>query len=158
SELRGLTWADIDFKKSELHVRQRADRYKQIGPPKSEAGERTIPIPAQVLAELREWRLAWPKGPDLVVPTAHGTIIGHGDIVRHVLAPAMMAAKLSVVKKDAAGKVVHDESGKPVREPKYSGLHCLRHFFASWCINRKADGGLELPLKVVQTRLGHSTV
>jgi integrase len=41
---------------------------------------------------------------------------------------------------------------------KYTGLHCLRHFYASWCINRKADGGLELPAKVVQERLGHSTI
>jgi integrase len=28
----------------------------------------------------------------------------------------------------------------------------------SWCINRKADGGLELPGKVVQEGLGHSTI
>ena len=41
---------------------------------------------------------------------------------------------------------------------KYTGLHSLRHFYASWCINRKADGGLELPLKTVQARLGHSTL
>jgi integrase len=34
----------------------------------------------------------------------------------------------------------------------------LRHFYASWCINRRADGGLELPLKVVQTRLGHASI
>jgi integrase len=34
----------------------------------------------------------------------------------------------------------------------------LRHFFASWCINRRVDGGLELPLKVVQARMGHSTI
>ena len=30
--------------------------------------------------------------------------------------------------------------------------------YASWLINRKADGGLELPLKTVQDRLGHSSV
>ena len=41
---------------------------------------------------------------------------------------------------------------------KYTGLHALRHFYASWCINRKADGGLELPPKVVQHRLGHSSI
>jgi integrase len=41
---------------------------------------------------------------------------------------------------------------------KYTGLHALRHFYASWCINRKADGGLELPLKVVQARLGHASI
>jgi integrase len=26
----------------------------------------------------------------------------------------------------------------------YSGLGSLRHFLASWCVNRKADGGPEL--------------
>jgi integrase len=52
----------------------------------------------------------------------------------------------------AAGVV--DSSGKP----KYPGLHALRHFYASWCINRRADGGLELPIKVVQARLGHASI
>ena len=41
---------------------------------------------------------------------------------------------------------------------KYTGLHSFRHFYASWCINRRADGGLELPAKVVQERLGHSSI
>jgi integrase len=40
SELRGLRWSDVNFKKAELHVRQRADRFNDIGKPKSEAGER----------------------------------------------------------------------------------------------------------------------
>jgi hypothetical protein len=39
-----------------------------------------------------------------------------------------------------------------------TGLHCLGHFFASWCINRRIDGGLELPLEMVQARLGHATL
>jgi hypothetical protein len=34
----------------------------------------------------------------------------------------------------------------------------MRHFFASWCINRKVDGGRELPLKNVQQLLGHASV
>ena len=41
---------------------------------------------------------------------------------------------------------------------KYPGLHSLRHFYASWCINRRVDGGLELPLKLVQSRLGHASI
>ena len=41
---------------------------------------------------------------------------------------------------------------------KYTGLHALRHFYASWCINRRVDGGLELPLKLVQARLGHASI
>jgi integrase len=41
--------------------------------------------------------------------------------------------------------------------PKYA-LHAMRHFYASWCINRKADGGRELPAKNVQQLLGHSSI
>ena len=42
--------------------------------------------------------------------------------------------------------------------PKYTGLHSLRHFYASWCINRQKDGGRGLPPKNVQERLGHSSI
>jgi integrase len=62
------------------------------------------------------------------------------------------------MERDATGKVLVDSKGQPIRKASYTGLHATRHFFASWCINRKADGGLELPGKVVQERLGHSTV
>ncbi|TIL59628.1 MAG: hypothetical protein E5Y79_14720, partial [Mesorhizobium sp.] len=51
-----------------------------------------------------------------------------------------------------------DDEGKPIVKARYTGMHCLRHFFASWCINRVADGGLGLPPKVVQERLGHSSI
>ena len=62
SELRGLRWADVDLKRGELHVRQRADRYGKIGRPKSEAGERTVPLPPMLVSVLREHRLACPNG------------------------------------------------------------------------------------------------
>ena len=42
-------------------------------------------------------------------------------------------------------------------KPKY-GLHAMRHFFASWCINAKESGGRELPAKRVQELLGHSAI
>lgn len=73
SELRGLRWADVDLKKAELHVRQRADRYQVIGKPKSEAGERTVPLPPILVTTLREWKLACPRTDlDLCFPTAVG--------------------------------------------------------------------------------------
>jgi integrase len=68
------------------------------------------------------------------------------------------AAGVADIVKNDDGKVVLGEDGKPIMRARYTGLHSLRHFFASWCINRKVDGGLELPAKVVQERLGHSTV
>jgi integrase len=156
SELRGLRWDDVDLKRGELHVRQRADRYNAIGKPKSGAGERTIPLGPLVLGALREWKLLCPKGDlGLVFPTRRGNIVRHENIIRRALIPVQIAAR---VVKRKHGKVVHDEAGKPVQEAKYTGLHALRHFYASWCINRRADGGLELPAKVVQERLGHSSI
>jgi integrase len=143
SELRGLRWADVDLKRGELHVRQRADRYNAIGAPKSEAGERVIPIGPLVVNTLREWKLACPHSkPGLVFPTSRGNIIRHENLVRQVWMPAQITA--GVVTKEGAAK--------------YSGLHALRHFYASWCINRGVDGGLELPAKMVQERLGHSSI
>jgi integrase len=159
SELRGLRWADVDFKRGGLHVRQRADRFNDIGKPKSEAGERTIPIPPGVLAALKAWRLECPKGNlDLVFPNGAGKIENHGNIVNRGLWPIEIAAGVADITKEDDGKIVLDEGGEPVMRARYTGLHALRHFFASWCINRKVDGGLELPAKVVQERLGHSTV
>lgn len=38
SEFRELRWSDVEFKRSEIHVRQRADRYNDIGRPKSHGG------------------------------------------------------------------------------------------------------------------------
>jgi integrase len=141
SELRGLRWSDIDLKGAELHVRQRADRYNAIGAPKSHSSVRAIPLPPDVISALREWKLACPKGEEgLVFPTGAGTIDNHGNMLRSLWAVM-----------EAAGVV--DKAGVP----KYS-FHAFRHFFASWCINRKADGGRELPAKVVQGLLGHSSI
>ena len=73
SELRGLRWCDVDLKRGELHVRQRADRYRRDGRPKSEAGERAVPLPPMVVNTLREWKLACPKGDlDLVFAKCAG--------------------------------------------------------------------------------------
>lgn len=142
SELRGLRWQDVDLKQGELHVRQRADRYNVIGKPKSQAGNRTVPLGPLVLNVLREWKLKCPKGEHgLVFPTTSGYIGRDNNLVR--------AFKKMV---RAAGLV--DADGKP----KYTGLHALRHFYASWCINPIDRGGQGLPPKVVQELLGHSSI
>jgi integrase len=143
SELRGLRWEDVDLKRGELHVRQRADRYNAFGKPKSEAGERTVPLPPMVVTALREHRLSSPRSElDLVFPNVRGGVEHRNSIVKCGFHPAQIAAG-----------VVDQHGGA-----KYKGLHSLRHFYASWCINRRVDGGLELPLKLVQTRLGHASI
>jgi integrase len=143
SELRGLRWSDVDLKRGELHVRQRADRYNKIGPPKSDASERAVPLAPILVDVLRTWKLACPKGdPNLVFPNGQGRIEDYSNIIKRGLRPIEIAA--GVVTKSGGAK--------------YPGLHALRHFYASWCINRRVDGGLELPLKVVQARLGHTSI
>ena len=159
SELRGLRWCDVDLKKNEVHVRQRADRYHKIGPPKTEAGERTVPLFPIVASALCEWESSCPKGDlGLVFPNGEGNVEWHGNVINRGLHPAQIAAGVSVPVLGDDGKPQVDKDGNPIVRAKYTGLHALRHFYASWCINRKADGGLELPAKVVQHRLGHSSI
>lgn len=166
SELRGLRWKDVDLDKREIKVHQRADRYNDIGRPKSLSGERTVPAPPMVINALREWKLACPKREtekkdeagekilvlDLVFPNGLGKVEQLNNILRRGLHPAWVAAGVTI----ETGET--DKDGKPVLAAKYGGMHALRHFYASWCINRKEDGGLGLPPKIVQERMGHSTI
>jgi integrase len=138
SELRGLRWSDVEFKAGELHVRQRADRWNKIGPPKSEASRRTIPLGPTVQTALKQWKLEQGAS-ELVFSTNTGAVEHHKNMLKS-LAPVMKAAH--ILKND---------------KPKYA-LHAFRHFFASWCINPKDRGGRELQAKVVQTLLGHSSI
>jgi integrase len=142
SELRGLRWSDLDLKRGELHVRQRADRFGEMGPPKSKAGTRTLPLMPMVVSVLREHKLATPTNDlDLVFPNSKGKV----DHL-NTIAEGWQAAQIAAGVVDATGTA------------KYPGLHAIRHFFASWCINRRADGGLELDPKRVQGYMGHSTI
>jgi len=135
SEVRGLRWKNVDLGKAELHVRERADRFCEIGPPKTANSRRTVPLLPFVLNTLKEWRLQCPKfESDLVFPSPSGKPYHLQSCVRQ----GLIAAQGSSV--------------------KYTGIHCLRHFYASFCINREEDGGLGLPPKTVQDRLGHSTL
>ncbi|UVC08261.1 site-specific integrase [Rhizobium sp. TH2] len=166
SELRGLRWQDIDLDKKQIRVQQRADRFNDIGKPKSFAGERSVPAPPMVVNALKEWKLSCPKKYmgkvdacgekirvlDLVFPNGEGNVEQLNNILRRGLHPAWIRAGVSSETEEI------DAKGRPIVAAKYTGMHTLRHFFASWCINRKEDGGLGLPPKMVQERMGHSTI
>lgn len=164
SELRGLRWPDIDLERAEIHIHQRADRFNTIGKPKSVSGERVISIPGILVNTLREWKLACPRRDtgqkdaagrpikvlDLAFPNGVGKVESHANIVNRGLIPTWIAAGVTVQE--------IGPDGDPVTAAKYTGLHSLRHFYASWCINPPSLGGIGLIPKAVQERLGHSTI
>ena len=79
------------------------------------------------------------------------------NIIRRGLIPTQIAAGVTVPVMGEDGEPMQDK-GQPIVTGKYTGMHSLRHFYASWCINRNEEGGLGLPAKMVQERLGHSTI
>jgi integrase len=141
SELRGLRWSDVDFKANAISVRQRMDRFNEIGRPKTKSSARTLPVGPAVIKMLKEWRLACPNGEtNLVFPGEDGDRYPYSTSRDHLRSVQVAADVVSSAKR-----------------PKYA-WHAFRHFYASWLINRRVDGGLELPLKLVSERLGHSSI
>jgi integrase len=135
SELRGLTWDDVDFERNAAHVRQRANLWGDIGAPKSSAGDRTIPMSPMVVNALKEWKLVCPKGEHhLVFPNGNGNVENHANIANR----GWYALQISAGITDRGGA-------------RY-GLHALRHFFASWAIEQGFSP------KRLQALLGHSSI
>ncbi|OHD00877.1 MAG: integrase [Sphingopyxis sp. RIFCSPHIGHO2_01_FULL_65_24] len=151
SEIRGLPWKDVDFKAKTITVSQRADKYCALGPPKSEAGYRTIPIGDALVAELKKWKLRCPIGDaGLVFPNSAGNVQDYGHLLRRKFFPLQMKAGIcDPVLID--GKPKLDAKDQPVVAARY-GLHSLRHAAASAWIKQRID------LKRLQVWIGHENI
>jgi integrase len=117
-----------------------------MGAPKSEAGERAIPMVPRVVNALREWKLACPRREaklDLVFPNGTGKVGSHANFSTRFWYPMQIASGLS---EDTGEK---DDEGQPILRPKYN-FHALRPFFASLLL---AEG---FSLKKAQGMLGHA--
>lgn len=155
SELRGLTWADVDLDRARLTVRQRADRWGKIGSPKSDAGKREVPLAPMVVHALKEWNLACPKGEArLVFPNGEGNVESLPNIHRRGLGPLQVASGITTAGAMRAKNPELTEKqalSKAKLHPKY-GLHALRHAAASLFIEQGFSP------KRVQALMGHSTI
>ncbi len=170
SELRGLTWDNVDFDAGTVTVSQRADRWNDLGAPKSSAGHRTIPMTPMVKNTLQDWRKTQieragarrqaevdrcakkgvepplAKSPTkLVFANGAGNVESLCNIYRRQFGPLQIECGAS----EDSGQT--DGEGKAIVRPKY-GLHALRHAAASLFIEQGFTA------KKVQTLMGHSSI
>jgi integrase len=136
SELLGLTWEDVDFEARVFHVRQRVSGMGDLGPPKSLAGKRIIPLAPLVVRTLREWRLQCPSR-RFVFPNQDGGQWTYRRCIEHCFYRVQTLAGW----------------GEQIREtaPRYR-THSLRHFAASYFIEQG------FAPKRIQEMMGHSSV
>lgn len=152
SELRGLRWQDIDLESGRVTVSQRVDEWGCAGYPKSAAGHRTVPIPPELISELKRWKLRSPPSrKDLAFPSSRGTPMHHGNLLRRVYYPLQIRAGLGIAKTAKSGQPIMDDHGNVVLRHRY-GFHALRHAAASAWIAQKID------LKRLQAWMGHESI
>jgi integrase len=137
-ELRGLRWSDVDLDAGQIHVRQRASQWMEIGPPKPKAGKHDIPLAPIVVNTLRQWRVACPNDSnlDLVFPNT----VGHIDSVQGIHSRFWVPLQIKCGLTTDTGK------------PRYN-FHMLRHAAASLFI--KYLGWSPKQLQVV---MGHASI
>lgn len=99
-----------------------------FGPPKTRASNRTIPLPQVVVDTLAAHLAAFPAEPDGLMFTLGGKPITR-QAFGHKWRPAIKASGL----------------------PHGTGLHALRHYYASLLIRHGES------VKTVQARLGHAS-
>jgi integrase len=136
-ELRGLEWRDVNLAATTLTVRQRADHWGTSGPPKSKAGQRTVPLAAHVVATLREWWMGSGR-------PAATTLVFPGRPAHMPLSAGVPLERFYGIQRTAG--ILNDKG-----EPKYV-FHALRHFFASAMI------ALGYTSKWLQVAMGHETI
>lgn len=143
-ELHALRWKHLDLKTGRVLVETRVDAYNEEDVTKSAAGMRTLPLGADVVSMLKEWRLQSPYSDqgDLVFPNARGGYTCHGNMVKRKFRPLF---------ERLASLHCQDPDGHPPASKRFT-WHALRHFaISSWI-----DAGLTP--KTVQTFAGHSSL
>jgi integrase len=159
SELRGCTWQEVNLgSAANLTVRQRADRWNELGPPKSDAGYRSIPIGPILVRLLKAWKLRCPPSPlNLMFPATRRDRrwssdrgkLGYGPIKQGSLSELFLRVQVEAGLALDTGR--NDAKGQTIWKPRY-GWHDLRHVAASNWLN---DG---IDLKRLQTWIGHENI
>lgn len=144
-EATALTWGDLDTdaRPPLVHItkawkKAAAGTGRELGPPKSEAGERTIGVSDRLMGALGTPG----RGDALVFATRKGTPLWSGSFYPRVWTPALDAANDA----ERCAEVGLTPIGKRPR------VHDLRHAHVSWLI---AAGR---PMPYIQRRVGHEDI
>jgi integrase len=128
-ELLGFQWDDVDWNSKQVCVR----RTLQLGrfyEPKTRTSKRRIDVDADLLLELKKWKLKCPKGKhNLVFPNEEGNPIDATNMIKRIWYPTLRRAGL----------------------PQYR-FHLLRHTNVSLRIEAGQN------IKYIQNQLGHSSI
>ncbi|MFV8232584.1 site-specific integrase [Mycolicibacterium peregrinum] len=131
SELVGLRVKDVDLVARRLYVRRAAPEVEGhivVGPPKTRAGIRTIPLP-QVVVDIFKGRISGRAPDEAAVTSPNGAMLRSNNWRRHT------HWNKALKKTNLAPLTIHD----------------LRHTYASLARKSGAD------LRYVQKTMGHST-
>jgi len=130
-----------DLLEKGVRVSQALDRSNKIGPPKSRAGLRYIPVGQHTLELVRTYQKSLGKDNTscFVFPGRYGEHQPYNKFLRRGWHKLMEKAGLMEER---------EVDGKKVLAPIYTP-YSLRHFYASMLIAQKKD------LKTIQTRMGH---
>ncbi len=136
-EIAALSPESINFDQGTLTVSRSILLNGETKPPKSEAGNRCLPVPQIILAMLLEWRRRFfvANESDLLFTTYNGEWIKHANFWR---------TWVSILKGSGVGE-------RAKNGDRYH-FHALRHFAASMMVSNN------LPITDVAQMLGHSKV
>lgn len=162
-EITGLRWRDVDFEEGMISVnhtlvyynhRDSLGCYYSVNTPKTQAGERLIPMTAEVKAAFEMER----EYQQMVELKSLDQIDGYDDFIfinrdGHVQNQGNLNKAIKRVIRDCNDEVLEKVGieSDPVLLPDFS-CHNLRHTFAT----RLCESGINL--KVIQDVLGHADV
>jgi integrase len=132
--LLGLKWEDVDFERNLIHIKRSIVK-QRIGPPKTEASQKPIPLSTELAKSLRLWKMktAYNRPDDWVYasPKMNGTQpYWPNSIFRVYIKPA----------------------AKKIRLTKRIGWHTFRHTFGT-ILNANGENP-----KVIQELLRHANL
>lgn len=135
-EALGLPWHEVDFGKGGIRITQDIEDDGTVGPLKSKAAYRFIPMPDYYMRQLRWWKYLCPKSKDnLVFPNWSGNAEFLSNLNRRGWKPLLEAVNLVEI------------DGKAKYPPK-----SLRHGRASMEIEKGANP------KEIKRLMGHSSI